>query len=502
MKLDRLSYSTPFAVEGDPLNIVCHWDAPDGSQRVTLNPSLIRELRKSAIEAFLAIPRRGIELGGLLFGQVRMDSAVDGRSETAVFEVAAFEDIPCEHRFGPSYTLDDLDRNQLAERLARHQRDGSPPVVGFYRSYTGREARLDLADQELIRTFFPHRRFACLLLQPLSMEKCAAGFQFCGDGEISPEPAYTPFPFEAAQMKQEVVEPPDGPRPARPLPEVVRITEEEPAESQNEIRLPPPHLTFGQPEDAPASLPSAHRFRFLLPLLFCILAAIASVAIYELWKTTREPRWVPLGLDAQPSVRELELRWNGTAPAVAQAKRGVLAVTDGPTPHEISLSPEQLHRGSFSYSPWHSSLLFQLRLYDEQSPVAADSLRVIRLPDAAPVTASVPADEPAARPPAPLPKARPSTPLAVLHEVQPVISDGIRARIQVPKVVPVQVTVDPSGHVTHASAKVTGGGLERYLADVAVKAARQWSFAPARSQDGSPVAATKTISFEFRPPGR
>jgi TonB family protein len=514
MRADQQSYSTPFAPATDPQGILCRWDAAGGAQRVTLNPSLIRELRKSAIEAFLAIPRRGIEIGGLLFGQVRQDPLIDG-AETAVFEIAAFEDVPCEHRFGPSYVLDEMDRTRLGELLARHQRDGSPPIVGFYRSYTGREAQLDDADQVLIRTFFPHRHFACLLLQPLSMEKCAAGFQFCGEGEVFPEPAYAPFPFEAALMKQETVELPAGPPPANlhspaKLHSMVfpRAAEEPPA-SPAESRRPSPALPpWYELEDTAA--PRAGRFRLVLSLLLCVVAAIAAIAIYELWKTTREPRWVQLGLDAQPSARELVVSWDRSAPTVQQATRGVLAVTDGRTPLEIQLSADQVHHGSFSYPPSHPDLRLQLRLYDQDRPVAADSLRVIGLPNPAPVTATVPAEPatptapaaPASHPQAHAAADPKAAPLAVLHQVEPAISPGIRARIQAPVVVPVMVNVDQSGRVTRAWSKVTGHGLQRYLADAAVQAARKWSFAPARSQDGSAVAATKTLSFEFRPPAQ
>jgi TonB family protein len=66
-------------------------------------------------------------------------------------------------------------------------------------------------------------------------------------------------------------------------------------------------------------------------------------------------------------------------------------------------------------------------------------------------------------------------------------------------VVRVVVTIDEAGRVTHASSAVTGSGLERYLADESVRAARQWSFSPARLKEGSPIAATKTLSFEFLP---
>jgi TonB family protein len=525
MKSEQPFVSTPVPVDGGQPGVVCGWDAPDGARRVTLSPALIRELRQAAIQAFLAIPRRGVEIGGFLFGQVRQEPLSAGPSETAVFEIAAFEDVPCEHRFGPSYILDELDRKHLGDLLARHQRDGSLPVVGFYRSYTGREARLDEADRELMQTYFPHRHIGCLLLQPLSMERCAAGFQFWNGGEILPEPAYAPFPFEVAQMKQDPAELPAAGGPGRPVPDVAVTPEVELPETSGETQAYLVNSAVGQPaatpgplasyrdEPAPCSVVKRHRryededeeaapgagrpSRILVPLLVCILAAIASGAIYELWKVTREPRWVPVGFDAQPSARELLLSWDATNPAVAHATRGVLSVTGSRNPIEIQLSPEQVRRGSFSYASANADVLFQLRFFNKENTVAAGSLRVIRLPEPAPVVATIPA-EPL---PADLAAGSPASPPAVRREVQPVISPGIRTRIRARTVVPVVVHVDPSGHVTRASSKVNGHGLERYLAGEAVKAARQWSFSPARSKEGSPVAATKTISFEFTPAG-
>ncbi|HXB72609.1 MAG TPA: hypothetical protein VNY05_30515 [Candidatus Acidoferrales bacterium] len=519
MKSERQSVSTPIPIDADPRGIACEWDAPDGAHRVTLNSALIRELRQAAIQAFLAIPRRGVEIGGLLLGQVRQEPRSAGPSETAVFEIAAFENVPCEHRFGPSYILDDLDRAHLVELLARYQQDGSLPIVGFYRSYTGREARLDETDLELMQTFVPDRHLVCLVLQPLSMEKCVAGFQFWNGREILPEPAHPLFPFEAAQMNQETATPPAATGPRGPLPDVAETTEGEPPEIQGKtqaywigsaVRQPDPPAPFSgvnrrrryedEDEDEEAAPGTGRRSRILLPLLFFILVAIASAAVYQLWMVSREPRsvqarWVQVGLNARPSARALELSWDAAAPAVAQATRGVLAVTDGRNPVEILLNPEQVRRGSLSYASAGVDVLFQLRLYDKENPLTAESLRVIRLPNPEPVAATVPADPlpdrlatgPAASPP------------AARHEVQPVISPGIRSRILSRTVVPVVVKVNRSGRVTGASSRVDGNGLERYLAGEAVRAARQWTFSPARSKDGSPVAATKTILFEFPP---
>jgi TonB family protein len=65
--------------------------------------------------------------------------------------------------------------------------------------------------------------------------------------------------------------------------------------------------------------------------------------------------------------------------------------------------------------------------------------------------------------------------------------------------VEVQVRIDENGRVTSASSTASGNGVDQYLADQAVKAARRWLFWPAKSTAGEPVSATKTISFEFAP---
>jgi outer membrane biosynthesis protein TonB len=42
-------------------------------------------------------------------------------------------------------------------------------------------------------------------------------------------------------------------------------------------------------------------------------------------------------------------------------------------------------------------------------------------------------------------------------------------------------------------------GLQRYLADLAEKAAREWRFTPAKSREGASVASSKTLTFVFNP---
>ena len=435
MKSERESVSIPFAGAGAPPDGLFAWDAPDGSGRVTLSASLIRDLGQEAIRGFLAIPRRGMEIGGLLFGNVRHESGVP------LFEITAAEEVPCEHRFGPSYTLDAQDRTRLSTSLARRRRDGSPPVIGFYHSYTGREAQLDENDRELISALFPDRDFLYLLLQPQNAESCTGCFEI----------------GKTAAAAREEIKPEETPRP------------------------------LFVPEHEEEQQPARPSHNWLVPLL-CILAAFAIIAGYRWWKSAPapEPGLASLGFDAQRSGSELMLRWNGAAPALSRATRGVLAVTDGAQPSEIVLTPDQLRRGSFPYRPATPDPLFHLKAYAGANLIAVDTVHVLQSP--APPPPPPPA-EPAAAEVAAIPR----------RKVEPLISAGIRNRLTAPMAIRVNVQINKAGFVNHASSDVTEHGLRRYLANAAVKAAYHWRFTPARAPDGTPVASTSAISFEFKP---
>src|SRR5882724_5710654 len=168
---------------------VCPW--PEEGRRVLLSASLMRELRSRAIEGFVSLPKRGVEIGGILFGHVRGGSV----------QIEGFEEAACEHRYGPSYALSDADRAQLSELLAQRKSGGSLPVVGFFRSFTSREPLIEAVDEEFVREHFPHGDFIFLMLQPLSAQNCVASFRFFRDGELQPESEHPPFVFDPAQME-------------------------------------------------------------------------------------------------------------------------------------------------------------------------------------------------------------------------------------------------------------------------------------------------------------
>ena len=468
------------------------WTAPDGACSIALEPSVVDDLRRRTIDAFISLPKRGAEIGGLLFGQLRTDG-------TTTFQIDAGEEIPSEYRFGPSYKLSESDYRSLSERLLQLPREGSDTVIGLYRSYTGGEIAPDQADQGLLRYLFPDTQFVLLLIQPVSPEKCFAQFQFGSKGELAGEP-YEQFLLEPSQLKTEST--PEAKAPAESLREEEAV--EAPKSAIAALPLPASRRSRMQEDEAPPAPQSSRRWTLLW---LCALAAIAGAAGHEIWTLERQPRWAPLALHATASAKDLLLTWDAAAPAIQQASQGMMTVTDGAAQNQIPLTAAQLRSGKFGYAPSHDEVLFRLLVYDASMRPAGDSLHVTRLQpvEQAPVVAPPPVAPPPATAQAPIaapPPAQPdrvATPAVARHEVQAYVPAGIRARVHSRLVVPVEMHINAEGRVTEAVSKKGGQGLERYLADQAVKAARQWSFAPAHSREGNAIASVKSVEFVFAP---
>ncbi|PWT98264.1 MAG: hypothetical protein C5B51_29660 [Terriglobia bacterium] len=243
----------------------------------------------------------------------------------------------------------------------------------------------------------------------------------------------------------------------------------------------------------------AQRSRFWLPWLACLLLSIAAAFTYELWTLAREPRWAELHLDAAQTPDGLELTWDREAPVIRDATNAQLAIADGPKHWRTRLTEAQIRAGKFTYRATHGDVLFRLEVYGSGVQASGDTLRYVGV--------SQPAIAAEVQPPAPaapvhaktqlVAEERTEIPPSVLHEVEPVIPEGIRARIEDRIVVPVEVQVDRAGRVTASNTESEGDGLYRYLAEQAKTAARLWRFTPAKAKNGNPVPGRKTIYFTF-----
>jgi hypothetical protein len=357
-------------------------------RRVFVGERVLRDLRMLAIDGLVALRRRGLEVGGILLGE----------TSGGEVHIDAFVEVPCEHRYGPSYTLSEGDLEKLRELLAE-PRGETLRVLGFYQSFTSREPVIDEAGEALMRLHFYRGDAVYLMLQPMSVEKCLTSVRLAHDGRVLPESG-----------EVTVVD-----RDAEPAPAAV-VAAVEPAPVETKIPA-------WAAEPAPR-----RRSRRWAPIAASLVVGLAGGVVYELSSRT------------------------GATPASVPSSVSVEAKTLVPAQTKPVMLPSE--------------------------PVAHP---------APPLHAAV----------APL---RAALPPAAVHEVQPAVSEGIRARMTEEVVIPVEVEVSERGRVVRATAeRQSGDSVRGYLADLAQKTAREWRFTPAKTSEGVAVAGRKTIRFVFAP---
>lgn len=548
------------------------WTVPGSDAVFTMDPALIQKLRAYVLEGFNILPRRGAEMGGVLLGRILSD-------EPLQIEITGFEPVTCEYRYGPSYILSDADRSRLTLALSHFNapgqgRSSATVVVGCFRSCTGRELALDAADQQMMRNYFQDPRQILLSIHPLSIFECEAWFFHRQDGVLPRLPSHPPEPFgryeppampppkppppppapaeapaeslaslhQAVAAKPAQQTPPPAETPAE-QPEAWRMVERRrrargrriddvPAEEYEPEEEAPPPVAEQPPWTLHEEPPKGGRHYPLwqLMLVLVVLLGVAGFG-YQWWDAQQRDRWAHLGLDAQPGPAGMEVRWDGTSPALSEASRAVLEIEEaapavegaGAPPvatRRIELDARALSKGRLYYPTGSGDVLFRLKLYSSGLAGATESIRVVArsrgrgtLPAA--LTAAAPPAPPQTQPqpaPAPEPVKAPAppaeepeppveragaTPAEAIHEEQPDVGEGVRARIQQPITIAVQVDIDERGHVTRAAAQGDGDGVFRYLAAKAALAAQSWVFKPARGADGAAKATRQTIHFTF-----
>jgi hypothetical protein len=248
-----------------------HWYSSENLSRVTLADEAAHSLRLYIMENCSSSSGSDVELGGPLLGWIEQYSPLQVR-------IQDFEAIACGHS-GP-YSLSDSGRKALEEAIARRRPVGLE-VIGFFRSYSGREPILDPFDQEFFTTYFPNRSHVLLLLQPTSPADCRATFRF-GD-ELSSKPSHSFFQFyegmsqtEETKLVQKSV----------PLQDSVLVQDCQP-ESFQKIEKPP------TPEPVPLSNFENQRIsRNRLPWFTAVASVLLLIPAYIQFTGVRQTRSV------------------------------------------------------------------------------------------------------------------------------------------------------------------------------------------------------------------
>ena len=350
--------SFTWSVEGHPIRISC--PAP-----------LIESIRHAAWEGLQKVPRRGLEIGGVLFGTRKGDE----------LEITLWRPIPCEHSKGPGFELsakDEAELKQILESAASDPELKPLEPLGWFHTHTREGVALSKYDLDIHNRFFPASWQVALVVRPHAYEPARAGFFFREvSGAIRSDSSHKEFILQAKHRRLPAgfdpsAPPPEPPSPARPG-KVPGLAPPFPPPA------PPPVPEFAPslPPLPPQPRPALRRWFFALPA--AILFAAAGI-FFGLPLVKPHLQSEALALAVSESGDDLLLEWNRSSALLLQASSSTLAIEDGDRRQDLILPPEELRTGSFAYHRQTGDVLFRLTLtFPDREPVS-DAVRFLGAP--------------------------------------------------------------------------------------------------------------------------
>jgi TonB family protein len=470
------------------------WNAAEQPVAMQMEAYAIQSLAFLVTRAFKSVPKRGLEIGGLLLGRVVADRANPAR---CIVMIEDFEAVDSVHEYGPSWRLSDLDRLSLQEALERRRTapDGAR-VVGYFRSHTRPDFEFDNQDREISGADEGCDAPVFLLIKPAHDESPTAkiGIRVGRDlTEAAILPLNVPSLHAAGQMVTEGVE--------ASLAEATDVAEATEAPPTATVTATPPARPIpGQ----------RHAARFFWTA--CTIAS-ATLAIVLAWPTRAPlvvneistaavnasspeenlPYLSPQNAAPAPVIEELPAKKRGrraetgiasSGPAGGNVALSELAELRPPLPvltPQAPPEPRQAPRPTPFPKQQLSHVLPPAHVESEVSIDPAGPSLKQRLAKVNPLkwTGHARSQQHAAQP---------------IHQVRPQISPQLARKAWGVENVDVKVLIEEDGHVTRAEVvHASGGGL---LAEPAREAALGWTFQPARS-DGRRVASSLILHFRF-----
>jgi hypothetical protein len=371
---------------------------------VLINLELVDRMLSAIIDGFGAVPKRGVEVGGLLLGsRVR----TDGKLQVTVDDYVA---IPCSHRFGPSYVLSDEDRALFEKTILE-----SGNAIGYFRSHTREGLGLGAEDLQYCQSFFSNPDDIMLLVKPSAIKVSKGAFFYYLDGELQERTDFE-FPFRRSELETGEAparrplgerrpppsfEPPVA-RPPRPGETVFAdpIAARDPFGGNGagngggafEEELPPPsprQRQFQAPPDPmagpPAHLPPPPSFpapgplrknwvwfplSFIFLLLGVLLGFQAAMSFNATKGSSQDPYAISLGVERRQD--DLSVRWDRSNQAIRTASKGILEIQDGKYAKRVDLDSAQMQTGSVIYRFSSDTVRFKLEVYPRDRVVISE----------------------------------------------------------------------------------------------------------------------------------
>ena len=432
---------------------MCAWIEADHKFAIHVSPEVISRIGAESWIAFKRVPRRGLEIGGLLLGRT------ETHDDVTTFWIDGFQQVESEHRSGPSYVLSESDFSHLQEAIKKNRSAG----LGIYRSQTRAEQLvLQEPDVKLFERCFETRPSLFLMLGPVAG---VAAFFARADGNLK---CIHQFALPSSRMsmmagKIAPVSQPEQPRvlalreaqPSGPLLEHAEKPIEKPIEKPAvpiSVGVVAPKVVVRKTVALRAALSKAvaGRVRWILAAATAVLVLAASASM-----TLKAPKLLPAAPDRKPpeylhltverAGSALRLLWDQNSSTVHAATRAVLHIEDGNAQMDRDLGPSQLSAGSITYEPKSPDVTFRMDVFSTQ-PNASGLVQVMNLP----AQATIPQNVPAAPGHKPLAPPAVATPAVAAPAPAPVPAQIPVAQVPV-QVVKVVSPVLPPASITPAS---------------------------------------------------
>jgi hypothetical protein len=331
--------------------------ASGGGVRLEFSDSALAELARVVAAGVAAIPKRGLEVGGILAGR---PASADG-----VIRVERVRAVEIEHLYGPSYRLSSQDQTVFeAERKRAHDRDLAP--LAHFRSHTRPELEITEDDRMLADLGGSD----WMLLVHAGPEGSVASV-FRREGAGGWTAGFT-FPLgkkAAATAPVERERKVELPEERAPVP----ATLTPPA-----ARNPLPSLT--------APVAAAPAPRRISPRLLAVIGGAAAICLVCLAVIALNPgrrgsvpptERTPLDLRVSLRSSGLRLDWDGTQALLRNNRGAVLEIKDGGEVRRLELTPEEVRAGSILYASGNQEVSFRLQVESQTGPPLVEIVRFV-----------------------------------------------------------------------------------------------------------------------------
>jgi hypothetical protein len=508
-----------------------------------LSPEVAEILRAEAFAGLKSLPRRGAEIGGFLTVQA------DSGNEVGVDGI---ELVPTEHLYGPLYRLSPSDLDLFRARVDLACASGKRKPVGYFRSCTRDQFRVDAEDLKAIHEALPGAK-VIFLVKPFQSSDAIVRVYSSDDGESS---AYlSEFPL---RMNYSAAPDPIAAAPAAPAPAS--------AEYHSSYHSPL-HSSSALDQTLPPSRAMPQRWDRRAWLPYAILAAAAVFFTWAYLQGRAVPLRASLGMRVETQAHGLRVTWDRQLPVLQSAVAATMRIDDQGVPHqgeprEIKLDHSQIATGSLVYVTDANDVTFRMQVEGPGGRRLSESVRVI----SGPVSSGGASSEgtrsedtskenraqrvetpraPEVRAEAALPPSRLAPPPLALpegkskpkvaqrvgdgqEETDPILPTVMRAwpssprgtgpywpaqpirritpdfqssLVQETSVVEVEVKIDDKGRVSEARQIGKDPKMDSQLPKRALEASRHWIFKPATSQ-GRNVASAYRIVYRISPSGK